>query len=311
MNRRAFLSKAGTAALATAFPVWKQRSEPRIEHRLPETDADYQRSKSYIEELPVNQYHWASERAVDAFNDMKFGLRIHWGIYSIFGQAYESWPFLSMPFEQRQNYNQGYKTWNPREFDADAWTNLCQEAGLKMFAFTTKHHEGFSMFDTKTRVKNRTNWTAAGGPKIEDCDLAFSIMETPFRRDVVGELDRRCTQAQPQDRSLFLSFRLVRCGFSAVWVASSSGSIFSAVVGMDGVGRNDRGVLGSHEEARGKSFGHRGRSHSRAGEAHGGAPQNSAHRIAHSIWNDRHDVLGYLLGFYGLAPNARNDSQDA
>ncbi len=188
MNRRAFLSKAGTAALATALPVWKQRSEPPIEHRLPETDADYQRSKSYIEELPVNQYHWASERAVDAFNDMKFGLRIHWGIYSIFGQAHESWPFLSMPFEQRQNYNQAYKTWNPREFDADAWTNLCQEAGLKMFAFTTKHHEGFSMFDTKTRVKNRTNWTAAGGPKIEDCDLAFSIMETPFRRDVVGEL---------------------------------------------------------------------------------------------------------------------------
>ena len=57
-----------------------------------------------------------------------------------------------------------------------------------MFAFTTKHHEGFSMFNTKTRVRNRANWTAPRGPRIEDCNLAYSIMETPFRRDVVGEL---------------------------------------------------------------------------------------------------------------------------
>ena len=57
-----------------------------------------------------------------------------------------------------------------------------------MFAFTAKHHEGFSMFDTQTRVKRRVNWTAPGGPALEDCDLAYSIMETPFHRDVVKEL---------------------------------------------------------------------------------------------------------------------------
>ncbi len=56
---------------------------------------------------------------------------------------------------------------------------------MKMFAFTSKHHEGFSMFDTKTRVRQRANWTARGGPAMESCDLAYSIMETPFRRDVV------------------------------------------------------------------------------------------------------------------------------
>ena len=44
------------------------------------------------------------------------------------------------------------------------------------------------MFDTRTRVRNRVHWTAPGGSKIEDCDLAYSIMETPFRRDVVREL---------------------------------------------------------------------------------------------------------------------------
>ncbi len=57
-----------------------------------------------------------------------------------------------------------------------------------MFAFTTKHHDGFSMFDTQTRIKRRVNWLAEGGPAIETCDMAYSIMETPFKRDVVKEL---------------------------------------------------------------------------------------------------------------------------
>jgi alpha-L-fucosidase len=63
-----------------------------------------------------------------------------------------------------------------------------QQAGMKMFAFTSKHHEGFCMFDTKTRVHSRANYTAPGGPRMEACDLAYSIMETPFRRDIVREL---------------------------------------------------------------------------------------------------------------------------
>jgi alpha-L-fucosidase len=77
------------------------------------------------------------------------------------------------------------------------------ESGMKMFAFTSKHHEGFSMFDTRTRVKSRANWTAAGGPKIESCDLAYSIMETPFRRDVVKEL---CDAAHKRDIKIDLYF---------------------------------------------------------------------------------------------------------
>ena len=63
-----------------------------------------------------------------------------------------------------------------------------RDSGMKMFAFTTKHHEGFSMFNTRARVRNRANWMAVGGPKIEACDVAYSIMETPFRRDIVKEL---------------------------------------------------------------------------------------------------------------------------
>ena len=190
MNRRSFLSVAGAAAVSASLPkhLSSQASEPPIEHRLPATDNDYRLARAYVEEVPVHGYHWASDRAVEAFNDLKFGLRIHWGIYSNFGRPGESWPFLTLPLADRQNYNQAYKSWNPSEFDADTWMDLCVDAGMKMFAFTSKHHEGFSMFDTRTRVRQRANWTAPGGPAIEDCDLAYSIMETPFRRDVVQEL---------------------------------------------------------------------------------------------------------------------------
>ena len=107
-----------------------------------------------MEETPVPEYRWASEAAYEAFQDMKFGIRIHWGLYSVAGFTKESWPFLDLSYAERAHYNQIYKTWKPTGFDADAWTSLFVESGLRMFAFTTKHHEGFSMFDTRTRYNN-------------------------------------------------------------------------------------------------------------------------------------------------------------
>jgi alpha-L-fucosidase len=142
----------------------------------------------YIETHPIAEYQPAPASAYEAFQDMKFGVRIHWGIYSIWHRGPESWPFLEMSFADRQKYNSLYQTWNPVGFDADVWMDTFRDSGMKMFAFTTKHHEGFSMFDTRTRVKSRANWATAGGPVIESCDLAYSITETPFRRDIVKEL---------------------------------------------------------------------------------------------------------------------------
>jgi alpha-L-fucosidase len=162
-------------------------SDP-LQHQLPANERNYLHTSGYIEDIPVPEYRWASRQAYEDFNDMKFGVRIHWGLYSITEQPKESWPYLTMPHDEKQAYNELYKTWNPQGFDADDWMDLFSEAGMKMFAFTTKHHEGFSMFDTKTRVKRRVNYTAPGGPVVEDCDLPYSIMETPFRRDVVKEL---------------------------------------------------------------------------------------------------------------------------
>src|SRR5436305_5468462 len=172
-------------------------------HRLPANERQYVRVKDYVEETPIPAYHWASSQAYEAFQDMKYGVRIHWGIYSIHGLYPESWPFLKMSAAERNAYNQLYKTWNPSGFDAAEWTNLFHEGGLKMLAFTTKHHEGFSMYHTKTRVKSRINWGAPGGPKLEDCDLAYSIEETPFRRDIVGEI---CKAAQTRGLKIALYF---------------------------------------------------------------------------------------------------------
>jgi alpha-L-fucosidase len=158
------------------------------QHRLPLTDPHYQRVRSYVEDTPIPEYQWAPSAAYEAFRDMKYGIRIHWGLYSVAGFETESWPYLDLNYQERAHYNQMYKTWNPTGFDADEWTSLFAENGLRMFAFTTKHHEGFSMFDTRARVKQRIRWDAPGGPALENCDLPYSIMETPFKRDVVKEL---------------------------------------------------------------------------------------------------------------------------
>ena len=164
------------------------KSEKERDIRLPETDTHLQKVAYYVEEEPEPGYRHASEAAHEAFRDMKYGVRIHWGIYSIWSQPGESWPFLNYSYEKKQEYQELYKKFNPTDFNAEAWMRLFQRVGLKCFAFTSKHHEGFSMFDTKTRVKKRVNWAAPGGPKLEDCDLAYSIMETPFKRDIVNEL---------------------------------------------------------------------------------------------------------------------------
>jgi len=161
------------------------------------------RPDSYVEKTPVADYHWASSAAYEAFKDMKFGVRVHWGIYSIWHRGAESWPYLPMSFEDRHAYNELYRTWNPSGFDAAAWMSDFKQSGLRFFTFTSKHHEGFCMFDTKTRVRSRVNYAAAGGPKLESCDLAYSIMETPFRRDVVREL---CDAAHREDMKIDLYF---------------------------------------------------------------------------------------------------------
>ena len=179
------MTRALPALLATLAAVALPAAD---DVRLPATDAHFAPVRDYVEAVPEAGYRHAPASAFEAFRDMKYGVRIHWGLYSGRFPGGESWPFLDLPLEKKQEYQQAYKTWNPAGFDAEQWMSLFAEGGLRMFAFTSKHHDGFSMFDTRTRVRRRVDWTAPGGPRIEDCDLAYSIAETPFRRDVVKEL---------------------------------------------------------------------------------------------------------------------------
>ncbi len=79
-------------------PSQRSLAAEELPHHLPLSDPHHRRVRSYIEEVPKPGYHWASPAAYEAFLDMKYGVRIHWGLYSVAGLAHESWPFLDLSY---------------------------------------------------------------------------------------------------------------------------------------------------------------------------------------------------------------------
>ncbi|MFO1447023.1 MAG: alpha-L-fucosidase [Opitutaceae bacterium] len=183
---RPLITLATAAALLAAGT--RLHADPDREKTLRLPESVRKGNASYVEEVPDADYRHASEAAYRSFRDMKYGVRIHWGLYSLLPHARESWTFLELPDEARQRWLESYRSWNPQGFDARAWMDFFKRAGFECFAITTKHHEGFSLWDTRTRVKQRPNFSVPGKPTIEDCDVAFSVMETPFKRDIIREL---------------------------------------------------------------------------------------------------------------------------
>lgn len=100
-------------------------------------------------------YQHASPEAMERWYDLKFGLRIHWGVYSIWADGPESWPLTKHDLAWQGRYHELYKTWPPAGFNADEWMEMMKRDGLKFFVFTTRHHDGFSMYVTKTKVAKR------------------------------------------------------------------------------------------------------------------------------------------------------------
>ena len=133
------------------------------------------------------RYQHAPPAAVERWRDLKYGLRISWGVYAMQGTE-ASWPYREMPDRQKQEYQELYKRFDPREFDAEKWIESFRRWGVTNFMIITKHCDGFSMFDTKTRVRSRVNYLAPGGPQLEPCDLAYSVMESPIHRDLIKEI---------------------------------------------------------------------------------------------------------------------------
>ncbi len=96
------------------------------------------------------------------WSNQKFGLLMHWGTYSQWGIV-ESWslcpededwckrrgPYANNYFEYKKQYENLQTTFNPKHFDPSKWSAAAASAGMKYVVFTTKHHDGFCMFDTK------------------------------------------------------------------------------------------------------------------------------------------------------------------
>src|SRR4051794_27264482 len=104
------------------------------------------------------------------FQDAKFGLFIHWGVYSVLGDGEWVMNIRKMPIA---DYEPLASRFNPAEFDARAWVALAKSAGMKYITITSKHHDGFAMFNSR----------------LTDWDI---VDRTPYRKDVLKQLADEC-----------------------------------------------------------------------------------------------------------------------
>lgn len=122
-------------------------------------------------------------KTFDWFKNAKYGLFIHFGLYSLLageynGQKssdYAEWIQSYFRISNKEMANIA-KTFNPKEFNADEWVSFAKECGFKYIVFTAKHHDGFSMFDSKISEYN-------------------VVKHTPFKRDILKELADACKKA--------------------------------------------------------------------------------------------------------------------
>ncbi len=112
-----------------------------------------------------------SQRGIEQFQDNRFGMFIHWGLYSIL--AKEEWVMHtdSIPVKE---YEKLAPQFNPTEFNANEWVSIAVDAGQKYMVITSRHHDGFSMYDTQ----------------LSD----YKVTNTPFGRDPLQELADACAK---------------------------------------------------------------------------------------------------------------------
>lgn len=113
------------------------------------------------------------------FREARFGMFIHWGLYAELAGYWNGthYPYPSEWLMKNAKiplieYRKLAKTFNPTDFDADEWVSNAISYGAKYICFTSKHHDGFALFNTS----------------VSD----YNIMNTPFGRDITKELSEAC-----------------------------------------------------------------------------------------------------------------------
>jgi alpha-L-fucosidase len=119
-----------------------------------------------------SQYTPAPEnlKAREWFQDAKFGLFIHWGVYSVLGDGEWVMNQQRIPIA---DYEKLPAFFNPQRFDAAEWVALAKAAGMKYITITSKHHDGFAMYDST----------------VSDYDI---VERTPYKKDVLKALAEEC-----------------------------------------------------------------------------------------------------------------------
>lgn len=119
-------------------------------------------------------------KARSEFRDSRFGIFLHWGLYSVFGQG--EW-YMTNANIHHAEYAKVSEAFYPHRFDAAQWVSAIKASGAKYICFTSRHHEGFSMWDTK--------------------QSDYNIMNTPYGKDVIKMLSDECHR---QDIKLHLYY---------------------------------------------------------------------------------------------------------
>lgn len=112
------------------------------------------------------------------WRDARFGMFIHFGLYSSLGGEWKGKPTGSHEWIRNnakiphEEYIPLVRDFNPSQLDVDSWVRAAKDAGQKYVVFTTKHHEGFSLFDSRV--------------------TSYDVMSTPYKRDVARDVARAC-----------------------------------------------------------------------------------------------------------------------
>lgn len=112
-----------------------------------------------------------SPSGLEHFQDIRFGMFIHWGLYSILARQEWIMHVESIPVAE---YEKLVPQFNPAKFNADEWVSIAADAGQKYMVITSRHHDGFSMYDTQ----------------LSD----YKVTNTPFQRDPIAELAAACAR---------------------------------------------------------------------------------------------------------------------